>query len=114
MFFARCRVAIGILGASAIKSRSISFNYKPKLAAPIRPNKPITPSTLQVLRRTLHLGIVFIPLGILFPFWYFFNNDLKSTWWLKLARTALEHLGPVFIKFGQWFSCKTDTFPLKV
>jgi aarF domain-containing kinase len=109
----KSRFLIGGLVVAVLRPKPILSEQRTKIL-PIQPIQPLPPSKLRLAMRTMHLTTIFLPLGLLFPFWYLFNTDFKSTWWLKLVRKALEHLGPLFIKLGQWVSCKTDTFPPKV
>ncbi|KAI8930017.1 ABC1 family-domain-containing protein [Entophlyctis helioformis] len=38
------------------------------------------------------------------------DSDMRL-WWLHLAVSALQRCGPMYIKFGQWISSRTDILP---
>ena len=58
--------------------------------------------------RCLHIACVFTPLVCAYPF-FAFNTHTRYTWWC-LVRASLEHLGPTFVKLGQWAATRKDIF----
>jgi aarF domain-containing kinase len=67
---------------------------------------------LRICGRIAYLGYLYLPLFCAFPIWYATNN--KSDWWLRWLRHCLENSGPMYIKFGQWISSRSDILPLWV
>lgn len=67
--------------------------------------------------RLVHLGVIFMPAFVSFPFWFVENKlfpHRQSLWWVRMVRNLLEYAGPMYIKLGQWISVKTDTLPKEI
>ena len=56
---------------------------------------------------SLHFMRPLYLLGLINPFNWFRNNDLSQA---ERLRLCIEHLGPIFIKFGQMMSTRRDLF----
>lgn len=72
----------------------------------------------RLLMRTAVLGILFVPVSVSFPFWYYAtlrnrpaDESPNSIWWLDYLVWSLEVAGPTWIKIGQWASSRSDLFP---
>ena len=67
---------------------------------------------IGILTRCVEITICLLPIMITFPLTYLSQGPLAShTWWYTLIRNILQHLGPSFIKLGQWAASRTDLFP---
>jgi len=68
------------------------------------------PSVVELLLRSLHLGLIFTPiistsiLALLFP-------SFRELFWYKWVANCLAASGPAFIKWGQWASTRSDMYP---
>ena len=65
-----------------------------------------------VITRCIEITVCLLPIIITFPLTYLsINPSSPHTWWYTLIRNVLQHLGPSFIKLGQWAASRTDIFP---
>ena len=127
-------VAITLLGTNALTA---SFSRPPalckELSAPFAP----TPSHksirkrqrafwrrlrrkmkvwVEMLIRSIYLGLIFAPAAITLPFAVIQGLDKekggKGDWWWNWLRECVRQSGPCNIKFSQWLSQRPDLFPL--
>nr|KAJ3420424.1 hypothetical protein HK105_005691 [Polyrhizophydium stewartii] len=82
-------------------------------------------SLRATLGRLFVLAVHFLPVIVLFPIWWIAHGrwlvgdqrgaavDVRDwrLWWLHLAVSSLQRCGPLYIKFGQWISSRTDVLP---
>ena len=69
--------------------------------------------SLKDFLRVLEIGLVFIPLGILYVPCYVYGQRLEEKWRVCMVWT-LQYFGPTFIKFGQWASTRADLFSVEL
>eukprot|EP00842_Homolaphlyctis_polyrhiza_P007032 jgi/Hompol1/918/HPOL_001052-RA len=80
-----------------------------------------------MLKRIAWLGLNLAPLALLFPLWWWLlggralltdRSDQSVVgasdhrlWFVRLSVAAMQRCGPMYVKFGQWISSRSDLLP---
>lgn len=68
---------------------------------------------LRLAMRLAKIGVTLVPMIVVFPLWRIQIKFYETDWWPKLLKRVFEHLGPLWIKIGQWLST-TDKLSLPI
>lgn len=78
----------------------------------IREQTNSTFSSVRVVARFIHLGLIFLPATLALPLVYLlsFATSSKVFWnlWWDNLRHRLERAGPLWMKLGQWAATRPD------
>jgi hypothetical protein len=70
------------------------------------------PSLGQLVRRTLYLVYIFLPV-VLTAFFAMLSGSFREPYWYRMITCAVSKAGAAFIKYGQWASTRPDIFPVR-
>ncbi|XP_054009095.1 uncharacterized aarF domain-containing protein kinase 2-like isoform X2 [Hylaeus anthracinus] len=110
---------INFEGSKRAVQAVLILSYEPNLRPYMHPTKSLIKSTQQegffaavqnailILTRIFVIGSIVTGLAIA----YFVTRFTHGHVFPEILRKSIEHLGPIFVKFGQWAATRNDLFP---